>query len=93
MSEHRRATPARKAAASAFVGSTIEWYDFYAFVTASALVFGGLFFPESTNPLVGVMESFATYAVGFFVRPLGGIIFGHLGDRIGRKATLVATLL
>ncbi|MER6902124.1 MFS transporter, partial [Amycolatopsis sp. NPDC000740] len=84
---------ARRAAAAAFVGTTIEWYDFYAYSTAASLVFGKLFFPEGTSPLVGLMASFATYAVGFLARPLGGIVFGHFGDRVGRKAALVTTLL
>ncbi|GAA0555517.1 MFS transporter [Saccharopolyspora spinosporotrichia] len=83
----------RKAAAAAFVGTTIEWYDFYVYATAASLVFGRLFFPAGTTPLVGVMASFATYAVGFFARPLGGLVFGHFGDRVGRKSALVVTLL
>ncbi|MGY3566595.1 MFS transporter [Sinomonas sp. RB5] len=82
----------RRILASAFVGTTIEWYDFYLYGTASALVFNKQFFPDA-SPLVGVLASFATYAVGFIARPLGGVISGHLGDRIGRKALLVASLL
>ncbi|TQN31184.1 metabolite-proton symporter [Haloactinospora alba] len=84
--------PAR-AAIAAFVGTTIEWFDFYVYATAAALVFSELFFPKSTDPLVGLMASFATFAVGFFARPLGGIVFGHFGDRLGRKSALVTTLL
>ncbi len=83
---------ARRALISATVGTTIEWYDFNIYVTMAALAFPTLFFPSST-PQLGFLASFATYAVGFFVRPLGGIIFGHIGDRIGRKGALVATLL
>ncbi|WP_232660493.1 MFS transporter [Pseudonocardia sp. TRM90224] len=83
---------ARRAAAAAFVGTTIEWYDFYVYATAASLVFGKLFFPES-SPAVAAMAAFATYAVGFLVRPLGGVVFGHFGDRVGRKAALVTTLL
>ncbi|WP_214409688.1 MFS transporter [Sphaerisporangium fuscum] len=83
----------RRAAVAAFIGTTIEWYDFYVYATAAALLFGDLFFPDTKDPLVGVMASFATYAVGFFARPLGGIIFGHFGDRVGRKSALVVTLL
>lgn len=79
-------------AAAAFVGSAIEWYDFFLFGTASALVFGKLFFPDS-DPASGTLLAFATFGVGFFARPVGGILAGHLGDRIGRKRTLVATLL
>ncbi|MBE3010988.1 MHS family MFS transporter [Microbispora sp. NEAU-D428] len=87
-----RRTP-RRAAFAAFIGTTIEWYDFYVYATAAALVFGHVFFPASTDPLVGVMAAFATYAVGFFARPLGGVVFGHFGDRLGRKSALVVTLL
>ncbi|MFX1764801.1 MFS transporter [Paraburkholderia sp. A1RI-2L] len=82
--------PAR-ASLAAFVGTTIEWYDFYIYATAAALIFGKLFFP-STEPFYSTLASFGTFAVGFFARPLGGLVFGHLGDRIGRKKALVATL-
>jgi MFS family permease len=81
-----------RASAAAFVGTMIEWYDFYIYGTASALVFGQLFFPTQTA-FIGTLASFATFAVGFFARPLGAIVFGHLGDKIGRKKTLIATLL
>ncbi|MDQ1577236.1 MAG: hypothetical protein QOH55_2386 [Microbacteriaceae bacterium] len=81
----------RRILASAFVGTTIEWYDFYLYGTAAALIFNKQFFP-GTSALGAVLASFATFAVGFFARPLGGIIAGHLGDRIGRKALLVASL-
>ncbi|MEK6426503.1 MAG: MFS transporter, partial [Burkholderia gladioli] len=83
--------PAR-AATAAFIGTMIEWYDFYIYATAAALVFGELYFP-SGDRFVSTMASFATFAVGFFARPLGGIIFGHLGDRIGRKKALMTTLM
>lgn len=83
---------ARKAGVAAFVGTTIEWYDFYIYGTASALVFGPLFFSDS-DPAVATLLSFATFAVGFLTRPLGGVVFGHLGDRIGRKRALILTLL
>lgn len=82
----------RRAAAAAFIGTMIEWYDFYIYATAAALVFGALFFPSSDS-LFSTMAAFGTFAVGFFARPLGGIIFGHIGDRIGRKKSLVITLL
>lgn len=85
------AQPIRAAAAS-FIGTTIEWYDFFVYGTASALVFGQLIFP-STDPMNGLLASFATFAVGFFARPFGGLVFGHLGDRLGRKNTLIATIL
>ncbi len=75
-----------------FVGTAIEWYDFFIFGTAAALAFGPVFFPEA-SPTVGLLASFATFWVGFIARPIGGIIFGHLGDRLGRRGTLVATLL
>ncbi len=81
-----------RAAAAAFIGTMIEWYDFYIYATAAALVFGELYFP-SADRFVSTMASFATFAVGFFARPLGGLIFGHLGDRIGRKKALMTTLM
>ncbi|SDH12027.1 MFS transporter [Nonomuraea jiangxiensis] len=84
---------ATRAAGAAFVGTTIEWYDFYVYATAAALLFGDLFFPNASSPTVALMASFATYAVGFFARPLGGIVFGHFGDRVSRKSALVVTLL
>lgn len=74
------------------LGTAIEWYDFFLYGTAAALVFNKLFFP-SLSPLAGTMAAFASYAVGFFARPLGGIIFGHFGDKVGRKSMLVTTLL
>ena len=85
-------TQVRRAAIASVVGTTIEWYDFFLYNTASALIFPALFFPSS-SAYSGVMESFATYAVGFAARPVGAAIFGYWGDRIGRKATLVVTLL
>jgi MFS family permease len=83
--------PAR-AATAAFVGTTIEWYDFFVYSTASALVFPQLFFPNS-DPNVSLLISLATFGVGFLARPLGGFFFGHLGDRFGRKKALIVTLL
>ena len=82
----------RRAVIASTVGTTIEWYDFLLYSTVTGLVFGKLFFPKS-DPLVGVLEAFAVYTVGFIARPIGAMIFGHYGDRIGRKATLIATLL
>ncbi len=76
---------------ASFVGTTIEWYDYFLYGTAAALVFPQIFFPNS-SALDGTLMAFATYAVGFFARPFGGIVFGHFGDRIGRKAMLVTTL-
>lgn len=77
---------------ASFIGTTIEWYDFFLYGTAAALVFNQLFFP-TLDPFAGTMASFATYAVGFFARPVGGIVFGHFGDRMGRKSMLVTTLM
>ncbi|WP_221933767.1 MFS transporter [Aeromicrobium piscarium] len=74
------------------MGTTIEWYDFFLYGTAAALVFSPLFFPD-VSPAVGLIASFATYAVGFLARPLGALVGGHVGDRVGRKAMLVASLL
>ncbi|HWM10302.1 MAG TPA: MFS transporter [Solirubrobacteraceae bacterium] len=82
----------KKVATASFIGTTIEWYDFFLYGTAAALVFGDLFFPES-EPLVGTLLAFGTYAVGFAARPIGGVVFGHYGDRIGRKSMLVLSLL
>jgi metabolite-proton symporter len=77
---------------ASFIGTTIEWYDFFLYGTASALVFNRLFFP-TLDPLAGTMAAFTTYAVGFFARPIGGVVFGHFGDRRGRKSMLVTTLM
>jgi len=82
----------RTVALASFIGTTIEWYDFFLYGTAAALVFNKLFFP-TFDPLSGTLASFGTYAVGFVARPIGGILIGHYGDRIGRKSMLVLTLL
>ncbi|WP_193080278.1 MFS transporter [Brevibacterium aurantiacum] len=82
----------RRAGTAAFVGTTIEWFDFYIYGTASALVLGKLFFPE-VSPAMGTLAAFATFAVGFIARPLGGVVFGHFGDKFGRKNTVITTLL
>src|SRR5271168_2983625 len=89
-SEHGRQL--RRAIIASTVGTTIEWYDFLLYSVVTGLVFGKLFFPES-DPLVGVLQAFAVYTVGFIARPIGAAFFGHFGDRIGRKGTLIATLL
>ncbi|MGP3770324.1 MFS transporter [Streptomyces sp. SDT5-1] len=83
---------ANRAGFGAFVGSTIEWFDFYIYGTAAALAFDKVFFPE-LDGAIGTLVAFATFWVGFLARPLGGIVFGHFGDRLGRKKTLVITLL
>jgi MFS transporter, MHS family, shikimate and dehydroshikimate transport protein len=85
-------TSIRKVVVASFIGTTIEWYDYFIYGTAAALVFPALFFPDFSQ-LAGTLLSFSTFAVGFAARPLGGVIFGHYGDRIGRKAMLVTTLL
>src|SRR6266496_1808595 len=82
----------RRAVIASTVGTTIEWYDFFLYSTVTGLVFAKLYFPNS-DPLVGTLQAFAIYAVGFLARPVGAAIFGHYGDRIGRKSTLIATLL
>jgi metabolite-proton symporter len=82
----------RLVAVASFIGTTIEWYDFFLYGTAAALVFNRLFFP-TFDPLMGTLAAFGTYAVGFFARPVGGIIIGHYGDKIGRKSMLVLTLV
>jgi MFS family permease len=89
-SVHR--TQLRRAVIASTVGTTIEWYDFLLYSVVTGLVFAKLFFPKS-DPLVGVLEAFAVYMVGFIARPIGAAIFGHYGDRIGRKGALIATLL
>src|SRR3984957_12495424 len=88
--EHKRQL--RRALLASTVGTTIEWYDFLLYGTVTGLVFGKLFFPEST-PLIGVLQAFGVFFIGFVGRPIGAAIFGHFGDRIGRKATLIVTLL
>jgi metabolite-proton symporter len=85
-------TPLRRVVAASMIGTTIEWYDFFLYGSAAALVFNKLFFP-SFDPFVGTLLAFATYAVGFVARPLGGIVFGHFGDRIGRKKLLMLSLV
>ena len=82
----------RKLAATALGGTSIEWYDFFLYGTAAALVFPVLFFPEDLPAYVALIASFSTFAVGFLARPVGGILFGHFGDRVGRKSALVAAM-
>ncbi|MUL42229.1 MHS family MFS transporter [Streptomonospora sp. PA3] len=81
-----------KVVTSSLIGTTVEWYDFFLYGSAAALVFGAVFFPES-DPLTGVLLAFGTYAIGFVARPMGGLVFGHFGDRVGRKKLLVISLL
>jgi metabolite-proton symporter len=82
----------RKAVIASTIGTTIEWYDFFIYGTAAGLIFGKLYFPNE-DPLTATLAAFGTYFIGFIGRPIGAAIFGHYGDRIGRKATLIATLL
>ena len=81
-----------KVATASLIGTAIEWYDFFLYGTAAALIFNKLFFP-TFDPMVGTLLAFATYALGFVARPLGGLVFGHFGDTIGRKTMLYLTLL
>ena len=92
ISEDEHRAQLRRAVIASTVGTTIEWYDFLLYGTVTGLVFGKLFFPKS-EPIIGVLEAFAVFFVGFVGRPIGAAIFGHYGDRIGRKATLIVTLL
>jgi MFS transporter, MHS family, shikimate and dehydroshikimate transport protein len=88
----RTANSIRIVALASLIGTTIEWYDFFLYGTAAALVFNRLYFP-TFDPLTGTLAAFGTYAVGFVARPIGGIIIGHYGDRIGRKSMLILTLI
>jgi metabolite-proton symporter len=92
LSDTLQSAELRKAVIAATVGTTIEWYDFFIYGTAAGLIFPKLFFPNE-DPLTGTLAAFGTYFIGFVGRPIGAAIFGHYGDRIGRKATLIATLL
>src|SRR2546425_10832380 len=91
-SDSQRRSEIVKVAAASLIGTSIEWYDFFLYGTSAALVFNKLFFPTFA-PLTGTMAAFATYAVGFAARPVGGIVFGHYGDKLGRKTMLYLTLL
>src|SRR5690606_14554023 len=92
MNQPAHATKMGRLAAAAVFATALEWFDFLIYATAAALVFGPLFFPAA-SPVAGTLASFATFAVGFVARPLGGIIAGHVGDRFGRKPPLVAAML
>ena len=92
LSDREHSVQLRRAVIASTIGTTIEWYDFFLYSTVTGLVFAKLYFPES-DPLVGTLQAFGIYAVGFVARPVGAAIFGHYGDRIGRKAALIATLL
>src|ERR1700737_3964208 len=92
LSEAEHSRQLRRAVVASTVGTVIEAYDFLLYVLVAPLVFAKLYFPES-DPLVGTLQAFGIYAVGFIARPVGAAFFGHYGDRIGRQATLMATLL
>ncbi|WP_438822006.1 MFS transporter [Kocuria carniphila] len=83
---------AKKASLAAFLGGALEYYDFFIYATAASLIFSRIFFPEG-DPTVALIQSFAIFGVGYVFRPLGAFVFGHLGDKIGRKNTLVMTLV
>jgi MFS family permease len=83
----------KKIVAASMVGTVVEWYEFFLYATAATLVFGKYFFPPTGNDLDGIIQAFLTYAVGFVARPLGGIVFGQIGDRLGRKPTLQLTIV
>jgi metabolite-proton symporter len=88
----RTRTPIARVVGASLIGTTVEWYDFFLYGVAASVVFGDLFFPKGEQ-LTGTLLSFATFAVGFFARPIGGVVFGHFGDRVGRKNLLVLSLL
>jgi len=92
LSESDHSAQLRKAVIASTIGTAIEWYDFFLYGTAAGLIFGKLYFPNE-DPLTATLAAFGTYFIGFVGRPIGAAIFGHYGDRIGRKATLIATLL
>src|ERR1700676_1228971 len=92
MSEDEHQSALRRAVIASTVGTTIEWYDFLIYSTVTGLVFNKVYFPGS-DPWIGTLQAFGVYFVGFVARPIGAVIFGHYGDRIGRKATLIVTLL
>ncbi|SDK82875.1 MFS transporter [Cryobacterium sp. Sr8] len=83
----------KKIVAASMVGTVVEWYEFFLYATAASLVFGTVFFPNAGSELDGILAAFLTYAVGFIARPLGGIVFGQIGDRLGRKHTLQVTII
>ncbi|WP_336646540.1 MFS transporter [Microbacterium sp. USHLN186] len=87
------ATGLKKIVAASMVGTVVEWYEFFLYATAASLIFGTFFFPEAGTELDGIIAAFLTYAVGFLARPLGGIVFGQIGDRLGRKHTLQITII
>src|SRR6266851_3592994 len=89
----RSSSPIVRVAIASWIGTSIEWYDFFLYGTAAALVLGPLFFSPKLSPLAAQLAAFATFWVGFAARPVGGVVFGHFGDRLGRKNMLILTLL
>src|SRR5919107_3127687 len=87
-----RTSDIRQVLGASFIGTAIEWYDFFIYGTAATLVFGQLFFSPEFSPLAATLSSVATFAVGFVARPFGGIVFGHFGDKLGSKAMLILNL-
>lgn len=92
MSEMRSKEDVRRVVIASLLGSTIEWYDFFLYGAVAGIVFNKLFFP-TTDPIVSILLAYTTFAIGFVARPLGGLVFGHFGDKVGRKSVLVATLM
>ncbi|MGY5319911.1 MFS transporter [Neomicrococcus lactis] len=92
-SAHTNQTGLKRIVSASMAGTVVEWYDFFLYASAAALVFGTQFFPQTGNALDGIIAGFVTYAVGFVARPLGGIVFGQIGDRLGRKFTLQLTII
>src|SRR6201996_235205 len=89
----RPTSKVRRAVTTAVLGQVLEWYDFFLYGTAAALVFGKLFFPVGSDPLTGTIAAFGGFTVGFIARPVGGVLCGHIGDRYGRKTVMMLTLL
>ena len=83
----------RRVVSASMAGTIVEWYEFFLYATAATLVFGTLMFPPSDDPYAGIIAAFVTYAVGFIARPLGGIVFGHFGDKYGRKKLLQVAII
>ena len=83
----------KRVVAASMAGTVVEWYEFFLYATAATLVFGTLMFPPSDDPYAGIIAAFVTYAVGFIARPLGGIVFGHFGDKYGRKKLLQVAII
>src|SRR4051812_2231270 len=92
MAESRERTNIVRVVAASMAGTTVEWYDFFLYGVAAALVFGKVFFPGS-DPAAGTLLALGTFAIGFIARPIGGVVFGHFGDKVGRKQLLVLSLL